>query len=357
LISSSYTVSPLITDRKVQTIKDLEKPWAALTSQHPALKTKLKLYPSSQAQTWTGHSAATTILLDDSQAKAALQPHNHLCVTEYTRLQRNSDQAALKQAYARAALREAEGAALQDGNDERPRKRRRKRAKEKEKEQQPMASASAVPPEAEDVALQDDLTERPQKRKREEEKEKEQQLTVSASAVPRKVEDVGLQDGPTERPQKRKREEEKEKEKEQQPTVSARAVPRKAEDAGLPDGLTEKPQKRKREEENEKEPQQPTSSASLPAINDPHVRADGATTAAAPEPALDETLLGVVGILHAARLQSSIAGWMHDGALRSGGCSEVWCDDPALVHTWALRGRDAMQELGLEVEHGIVPDP
>jgi hypothetical protein len=222
-----------------------------------------------------------------------------------------------------------------------------------------MASAHAVPREAEDAALQDGLTETPQKRKREEEKEKEQQPTVSTCAVTRKAEDAGLQDGLTETPQKRKREEEKEKEKEEQPTVSARAVPRKAEEAGLQDGLTERPQKRKREEENEKEPQQPTSSASLPAINDPHVT-DAATTAAvpasAPEPALDETLLGVVGILHAARLQSSIAGWMHDGALLSER-SEVWCGDPALVHTWALRGRDAMQELGLEVEHGIVPDP
>jgi hypothetical protein len=59
---------PLDVDRKTQTIKDLRKPWAAL------------------ANAFTGgvHSALTTLLLDDSPKKAACQPHNHLCVPEYT---------------------------------------------------------------------------------------------------------------------------------------------------------------------------------------------------------------------------------------------------------------------------------
>jgi hypothetical protein len=39
-------------------------------------------------------------------------------------------------------------------------------------------------------------------------------------------------------------------------------------------------------------------------------------------------------------LQSSIAGWMRAGALLSER-GEVWCGDPALVHEWALRGREA----------------
>jgi hypothetical protein len=69
-----------------------------------------------------------------------------------------------------------------------------------------------------------------------------------------------------------------------------------------------------------------------------------AARAASPTPALDETLLAVIGILHAVQLQSSIAGWMRAGALLSE-CGMVWCDDPALVHTWAQRGREAMREL------------
>lgn len=79
------------------------------------------------------------------------------------------------------------------------------------------------------------------------------------------------------------------------------------------------------------------------------------------EPALDETLLGVIGILHAARLQSNIAGWLRAGALlllsepeQQQQHGTMWCEDPALVHAWACRGREAMEELQLEVEHGVV---
>jgi len=76
---------------------------------------------------------------------------------------------------------------------------------------------------------------------------------------------------------------------------------------------------------------------------------------------LDETLLAVIGILHAARLQSSIAGWLRAGVLfRSKpreDSSAQWFDDPALVHDWARRGREAMRELGLPIEHGVRPDP
>ncbi|KIY72494.1 hypothetical protein CYLTODRAFT_486329 [Cylindrobasidium torrendii FP15055 ss-10] len=47
--------------RKVQTVKDLRKVWAA--------------FPQ--------HSQATTILVDDSPAKARLQPYNQICLSEY----------------------------------------------------------------------------------------------------------------------------------------------------------------------------------------------------------------------------------------------------------------------------------
>jgi len=86
----------------------------------------------------------------------------------------------------------------------------------------------------------------------------------------------------------------------------------------------------------------------------------------------DETLLAVIGILHAARLQRSIAGWLRAGALfcppppllseRAAASSVVgdgdhgaktWCDDLVLVRAWASHGREAMHELGLKVEHGI----
>ena len=104
--------------------------------------------------------------------------------------------------------------------------------------------------------------------------------------------------------------------------------------------------KRKRKKEKKQQQEQSASSAGAVA----HVDADAAASS------FDETLLAVVGILHAARLQSSVAGWMRAGALLSER-GEVWCDEPALVHAWALRGREAMQELQLDVEHGVIPDP
>lgn len=76
----------------------------------------------------------------------------------------------------------------------------------------------------------------------------------------------------------------------------------------------------------------------------------------------------MIGILHAARLQSSIAAWLRAGALflplsergddgsgNEGDDTKVWFDDPVLVRAWASRGREAMQELDLKVEHGVEP--
>ena len=89
-----------LTDRKVQTIKDLEKPWAALAAPEKGRASPSSIASSRSASPESSssspsHSAATTILLDDSHSKAALQPYNHLCVREYSRAQRNADLAAL----------------------------------------------------------------------------------------------------------------------------------------------------------------------------------------------------------------------------------------------------------------------
>jgi NLI interacting factor-like phosphatase len=250
----------LTTDRKVQTIKDLEKPWAALKPQHPrsssstlapfAVTTK---HQSSSSKS-PGHSAATTILLDDSHAKAALQPYNHLCVPEYSRAQRTTDIAVLQQL-------------------------------------QHLEQHSTSP----------------------------RQEDASAPAAPTADAD-------------------------------AHAAP-------SPDAPTGNVRKRKRKKaQAQAQPQQPTTPV-LPTA------ADGSPAT------LDETLLAVIGILHAARLQSSIAGWLRAGALflppskRGGGDgneggsdgAKVWFDDPVLVREWASRGREAMQELQLKVEHGVEP--
>ncbi|KZV80870.1 hypothetical protein EXIGLDRAFT_755980 [Exidia glandulosa HHB12029] len=58
-------------NRKSLTLKDLEKPWTFLAHKFAA-------------DPLFAHSPKTTLLLDDSTAKAQCQPFNHLCLTEYT---------------------------------------------------------------------------------------------------------------------------------------------------------------------------------------------------------------------------------------------------------------------------------
>ncbi len=238
-------------DRKVQTTKDLAKPWEALKPRRlrPA-------FPTPSSPNWTGHSAATTILLDDSHAKAALQPHNHLCVPEYTREQRNTDLAALHLERATQHLQQ--------------------------QQQEDSATAHAV-------------------------SSPDSSSSASASTPTENEENV----------LKRKRKK-KEKAKKKAKTQAEQQV------------------------------------AAAAAANDVSAT-------------YDETLLAVIGVLHAARLQSSIAGWLRASALflpPSSGCARgdgddldamtrTWCDDPVLVHAWASGGREAMRELGLKVDHGI----
>ncbi|KAI0259579.1 hypothetical protein BC834DRAFT_974132 [Gloeopeniophorella convolvens] len=185
--------------RKVQTIKDLARPWAALAP----------------------HDARSTLLLDDSRAKAARQPYNHVCVPEYTAARRRADLAAL---------------------------------------------ARATTPEA-----SDELEPEPE---------------------------PGVEPEESERTRRRK-----EKKRAKQALVHT-----EAEEAGGE---------------------------------------------------VDETLLRVVGVLHAARAQSNVAGWLRAGALggadvdADGGAE--WFEDAAAARRWADAGRAALRELGLDVEHGVEP--
>ncbi|KAH8105353.1 hypothetical protein BXZ70DRAFT_887596 [Cristinia sonorae] len=103
-------------NRKVQTFKDLTKPWAELPT---LLNTHLSLSipshsspPSSPASSpppssahsrrspspkpSSVHSALTTLLLDDSPRKAELQPYNHICIPEYDGVRRAKDLQAVQ---------------------------------------------------------------------------------------------------------------------------------------------------------------------------------------------------------------------------------------------------------------------
>lgn len=79
--------------QKTATTKDLSKPWQLL---------RLDISPDvvdpeteSSTPNPTLHSALTTLLLDDSPHKAALQPYNHVCIPEYDSPRRKLDLDAL----------------------------------------------------------------------------------------------------------------------------------------------------------------------------------------------------------------------------------------------------------------------
>ncbi|KAI9059463.1 hypothetical protein FKP32DRAFT_1634503 [Trametes sanguinea] len=95
--------------RKVQTVKDLNKPWAYFATQSsdapssspsstassprspPESSSPCRSSDEKASATPQAHSALTTLLLDDSPRKAELQPFNHVCIGEYSGERRAKD--------------------------------------------------------------------------------------------------------------------------------------------------------------------------------------------------------------------------------------------------------------------------
>lgn len=82
--------------RKALTTKDLTKPWTLLPlGTNPAVIAVPSEADCSAEQAGltpsVAHSAMTTLLLDDSPHKARLQPYNHVCIPEYTPSFREKD--------------------------------------------------------------------------------------------------------------------------------------------------------------------------------------------------------------------------------------------------------------------------
>ncbi|KAJ7596662.1 hypothetical protein C8J56DRAFT_773659 [Mycena floridula] len=91
-------------NRKAQTTKDLAKPWAAI---FPKFNNPTDDSESSKDPV-NVHSALNTFLLDDSPSKASLQPWNHVCIPEYlvqTRI-RDLATATYENKVLRAAIKE-----------------------------------------------------------------------------------------------------------------------------------------------------------------------------------------------------------------------------------------------------------
>ncbi|KAJ8473032.1 hypothetical protein ONZ51_g8120 [Trametes cubensis] len=133
--------------RKVQTVKDLNKPWAHFGSHSvhiphsphssiantprssPELSSPSRSSDNPESTAPQAHSALTTLLLDDSPRKAELQPFNHVCIGEYSGERRAKDLESLQQEqewYAAtearqlldARIAEAKGSSIEDADDD-----------------------------------------------------------------------------------------------------------------------------------------------------------------------------------------------------------------------------------------------
>ncbi|KXN91240.1 hypothetical protein AN958_01762, partial [Leucoagaricus sp. SymC.cos] len=128
--------------RKVQTTKDLDKPWKELNSASSDVENPVETPEPSSSTTddeKRNHSAKTTLLLDDSSLKAHLQPYNHLCLKEYDLVMRRHDVNLREwEVVLFASNAEADESAVDvdhpsDTEPGNPRKRKRKAKKENQK--------------------------------------------------------------------------------------------------------------------------------------------------------------------------------------------------------------------------------
>ncbi|CAA7263834.1 unnamed protein product [Cyclocybe aegerita] len=180
-------------DRKTQTLKDLEKPWSELPSPHiptpnslssdiepiahntsnPSTEHATSSSSKPSLQTQHTHSAQTTLLIDDSPLKAALQPWNHLCIREYVQEMRRWDLGVADWEVARAKAREAREA--KEEAEKEAERRREAEAQDPESsvsapalEQQAVegpSQAHEAEAEAEDAAAEDSAEKPTKKRK------------------------------------------------------------------------------------------------------------------------------------------------------------------------------------------------
>ncbi|KAK1217166.1 hypothetical protein PQX77_020174 [Marasmius sp. AFHP31] len=80
----------------------------------------------------------------------------------------------------------------------------------------------------------------------------------------------------------------------------------------------------------------------------------------------DETILSIIGVLEALKHQSNVGAWIRHGGLLTGGRTisslerngagdlrTLWFDDVEVAGAWAVKGKEALSELGIELVHGI----
>ncbi|KAL0570641.1 hypothetical protein V5O48_011322 [Marasmius crinis-equi] len=123
--------------------------------------------------------------------------------------------------------------------------------------------------------------------------------------------------------------------------------------------------------------QQPKESKKKKKTKEKEVREEGevvvaldatVTELAPPQPLgrFDETLLAIIGVLEALKHQNNVSAWIRGGGLLTKGVemknvdesltespNPLWFDDTEVADAWAAKGKGALEELSIELVHGV----
>ncbi|KIM53305.1 hypothetical protein SCLCIDRAFT_139237 [Scleroderma citrinum Foug A] len=286
--------------KKTMTTKDLSKPWKLLPlglnpTQIEASTSDLSRKVTDVAMD-TGtpnsiaHSALTTLLLDDSPHKAALQPHNHVCIPEYDSTRRHSDLASL-------ASKSSDRPATKKG-----------KKKDTQKEPQEMA----VPP-LRPYTSDPSVSEAPGMALADTPQSAEEPFDVTLLAVVGILDEVKHQSNVA-------------------AWIRAGGLWGSEGDAGRPGtplDLSKKEGKKRRAKENYPGDE---------ALGNLEISGDGAG---------NEGLS--VGSDACTTSEPAVTATVSEESL-----SSIWFNDPTTVSYWVARGRKALRELGIEADHGVI---
>ena len=305
------------TDSKSLTIKDLAKPWAELPTLRASYLTEEKPFltksPSPRIPTTKPvelieptdprpqrHSALSSLLVDDSPLKAALQPWNHLCILEYVQETRRQD--------LEVAEREVAGECARKAAEDRE-AFEKKLEREKQRLEGPSMGngGGGAAKESEDVGNKGEGGREPVRRVFRELVMVDGEMVDTAEVLKQVSREVVMIDGQMINPG-------------EDPIAPTPLVSTKHQNRRLK-RLTKKLEMKKAREDKEKgmfelSKQETEAKVSRGAAD---AQGGGETSTLhpfkGPEMRYDETLLAVIGVLDQIKHESNVAGWMRSGGL------------------------------------------
>ena len=306
-------------------MKDLAKPWAELPTLRASYLTEEKPSLSNRRSTSKSplphltkkpvedidstdarpqrHSALSSLLVDDSPLKAALQPWNHLCIREYVQEMRRQDLEVAEREAAKERVRKAA-----EAREALEKRLAEEQAKEKERLESTSMGNGGAAKESEEVGDTGDSGSEPVKRVIREVVMVDGELVGTAEVLKQVSREVVMIEGQMINP-------------EEGPVAPTPLVSSKHQNRRLK-RLAKKLEMKKIREEKEREAfelskQEAEASVSRGAGD---AETEGLVSTLhgllkQSEMRYDETLLAVVGVLDQIKHESNVAGWMRSGGL------------------------------------------